>query len=386
MLELANTVSELKSTNSKKGIPASPPTDGSTEPTNTDISLHHSDSLQCGQTSSANHAPFEAGLSSPSLSDTSLRELLCSSTPIHDDRMGRGQFLSQSNPIDGHNHQINREQYDHLDKEIALVKVDTCLIKDSQNELHERVTKLEEFCVENSKFHAKNANRISRLERKSVKTEHVSTVPCHNRYAALTELCNDDDADHSNGEQERARTPPMEPTTERQKTRLTIVGSSMVRGLGQMVSSDDIDSCCFTNPGAKTDHIKGKIGQLTRPTDDVILLQIGSNNIPDDPVLTLIDKLDDVIDEVRQMRPLSQVIVAPIPLRIDSLSYLNNEIKRVNEFIRDKCSKDENLHFLYQGFTYNEYSRDGLHLNRNGKALYAQNVRRLVRQIISHNR
>ena len=210
-------------------------------------------------------------------------------------------------------------------------------------ELHERVTKLEEFCVDNSKFHAKNANRISRLERKSAKTKHVSTVPCHNRYAALMELCDDDDADHSNGEQERPRTPPVQPTTERQKTRLTIVGSSMVRGLGQMVSSDDIDSCCFTNPGANTDHTKGKIGQLTSPTDDVILLQIGSNNIPDDPVLTLLDKLDDVIDGVRQMRPLSQVVVAPIPLRIDSLSYLNNEIKRVNEFIRDKCSKDGNF-------------------------------------------
>ena len=117
LVTLANAVSELKSTNSKNSTPAY----GSTGPTNTDISLHHSDSLQCRQTSSANHAPFEAGLSSPSLNDTSLREMLCSSTPIHDDRMGQAQFLFQSNPIDGHNHQINREQYDHLDKEIALI-------------------------------------------------------------------------------------------------------------------------------------------------------------------------------------------------------------------------------------------------------------------------
>ena len=64
-----------------------------------------------------------------------------------------------------------------------------------------------------------------------------------------------------------------------------------------MASDTDIDACCYTNPGAKTDHIEGRIGQLTRPSDEVIVLQIGSNNMPDDTALTLIDKLDELIDD-----------------------------------------------------------------------------------------
>ena len=133
-------------------------------------------------------------------------------------------------------------------------------------------------------------------------------------------------------------------------------------------------------------NIEGRLGQLTRPSDEVIVLQIGSNNMPDDTALTLIDKLDELFDDVTHLRPLAQVIVAPIPLRIDSLSFLNKDIKNVNQFIKNKCSKDRRLHFLYQSFTYNEYCKDGLHLNLHGKALYAQNVKSMVRNIMCHTR
>ena len=61
-------------------------------------------------------------------------------------------------------------------------------------------------------------------------------------------------------------------------------------------------------------------------------------------------------------------------------------VKNVNQFIKNKCSKDRRLHFLYQSFTYNEYCKDGLHLNLHGKALYAQNVKSMVRNIMCHTR
>ena len=99
----------------------------------------------------------------------------------------------------------------------------------------------------------------------------------------------------------------------------------------------------------KTDHIVGLIGHLTCPSDEVIVLQIGSNDMPDDPALTIIDKFDELIDDVTDLRPLPQVIAAPIPLRIDSYSHLNKEIKSVNHFIKNKCNEVERLHFLYQG-------------------------------------
>ena len=158
----------------------------------------------------------------------------------------------------------------------------------------------------------------------------------------------------------------------------------MVRGLGHIMSDTDIDACCYTNPGAKTNHIVGRIEQLTRPSGEVIVLQIGSNNMPDDTALTFIDKLDELIDDVTSLRPLSQVIVASIPLRIDSYSHLNKVIRSVNQFIKNKCNKDERLHYLNQSFTYNEFSKGGLHLNIHGKARYAQNVKSMVRNIMCH--
>ena len=168
--------------------------------------------------------------------------------------------------------------------------------------MEKRVDKLEAFCIENSKFHAKNAKRITSVEKsqKASKARCTPAVPCKNKYAVLVDLPKDDAR-----MEDRPLTSSRKPRTSPQKTRVAIVGSSMVRGLGHMVSDTDIDACCYTNPAAKTDHMMGHIGQLTRPSDEVIVLQIGSNNMPDDPPLTLIDKLDELIDDVTNLWPLS---------------------------------------------------------------------------------
>ena len=55
-------------------------------------------------------------------------------------------------------------------------------------------------------------------------------------------------------------------------------------------------------PGSSaiTDKLKNKLGQITRPDDDVIIGQIGWNNIPEDSATPLIDKLDEFTDELRK--------------------------------------------------------------------------------------
>ena len=61
---------------------------------------------------------------------------------------------------------------------------------------------------------------------------------------------------------------------------------------------------CHSMPGpgssAITDKLKNKLGQITRPDDDVIIGQIGWNNIPEDSATPLIDKLDEFTDELRK--------------------------------------------------------------------------------------
>ena len=389
MLELSNIVSDIKS---KRTCDTHEICQDHDEPTSqgTNVSENSMQNLQCGQGKSTTYLPNDSSMVNESFMDISLTDMLRSSTPIDRDqacpttsRHKQDSGSTMLSKIDTITSNQIEELRTHVEEELALVAADKVKMRESHEKMKTRVNKLEAFCMENSKFHAKNAKRITRVEKSQMasNTRHTPDVSCQNKYAVLADIP-DEDA----GVEDKPPAPSRMPRTRRDKTRVAIVGSSMVRGLGHMVSDTDIDACCYTNPGAKTDHIEGRIGQLTRPSDEVVVLQIGSNNMPDDTALTLIDKLDELIDDVTHLRPLAQVIMAPIPLRIDSLSYLNKDIKNVNQFIKNKCSKDRRLHFLYQSFTYNEYCKDGLHLNLHGKALYAQNVKSMVRNIMCHTR
>ena len=92
------------------------------------------------------------------------------------------------------------------------------------------------------------------------------------------------------------------------------------------------DTCCYTNPSAKADHIECLIRQLTRASNEVTVLQIRSNNMLDGPALTLIDRFDGLLDDVTHLRPLAQVSVASLHLRINSLSYHDKDSKGTNQF------------------------------------------------------
>ena len=166
------------------------------------------------------------------------------------------------------------------------------------------------------------------------------------------------------------------------KTRVTIVGSSMVRGLGTMVNSDTISACCFTNPGCRTDDVKDRIHRMTRPNDEVIVLACGSNNVPGDDVSMLTAKVDELIEDTRRMRPFAQIIIPEIPRRNDSAE-LNRKIDTSNDTIERICANYNKVHFMRQSFRYSDYSMDKLHLNRSGKEIYAKNLRNKIAQIVS---
>ena len=337
-------------------------------------------------------------------SDVSLTDLLAYSTPSSD--APRSQSTTP-----GHNEthsELNAKTdmvtntcnvYNDIQSDVNKLKSAAEAFKKSHVSLQRRVKKVETKCKKISKQLVKllartdNAQSSHQRERTQSPGPHEAvTVPCHNRFAPLAATAAPQPAGTSttNPRPQHRRGKSSQPNQMRDsmpdRARVSIIGNSMVRGLGGMVTCKDIAACCFTNPGATTDYFIDKLGQMTRPDDDVIIVQVGSNNIPEDSAATLIDKLDELTDDLRKMRPLSHVIVAPIPLRIDNLSYANKDIKRVNEFIRLTCRLDNHLTYLHQGFTYDEYSSDGYHLNRRGKELYASNVKTAVRQIMITSR
>ena len=366
MLELSNIVSDLKS---KRTCDTHEICQDHDEPTSqgtnvSENSMSGNDiSLQCGQAKSTIHLPNDFSMVNESFMDISLTDMLRSSTPIDRDqaspttsrhKQDSGSIMLSKIDTITSNH--IEELRTHVEEELALVAADKVKMRESHEKMKTRVNKLEAFCMENSKFHAKNAKRITRVEKSQMtsKTSHTPAVSCHNKYAVLADIP-DEDA----GVEDKPPAPSRMPRTRRDKTRVAIVGSSMVRGLGHMVSNTDIDACCYTNPGAKTDHIEGRIGQLTRPSDEVIVLQIGSNNMPDDTALTLIDKLDELIDDVTLLRPLAQVIVAPIPLRVYSLSYLNKDIKTWTSLSRINAAKTDDYIFFTRASRTMSIARTG---------------------------
>ena len=71
---------------------------------------------------------------------------------------------------------------------------------------------------------------------------------------------------------------------------MSIVGCSLVRGLGKALNDDGCDVCCFTNPGGTIESTMPRIPDMTREDDDIIVLAVGSNDIPNDDVPTMIQK------------------------------------------------------------------------------------------------
>ena len=169
-----------------------------------------------------------------------------------------------------------------------------------------------------------NAKRISRVE-KSLKTsisKNIGSVSCQIDMLYLWMDIHDEDAGVE-------KEPPR---PRREKTRVAVVGSSMVRGLEHMMSDLNIWYLLLHEPQCQADHIECLIRQLTRASNEVTVLQIRSNNMLDGPALTLIDRFDGLLDDVTHLRPLAQVSVASLHLRINSLSYHDKDSKGTNQF------------------------------------------------------
>ena len=145
-------------------------------------------------------------------------------------------------------------------------------------------------------------------------TYEVPTVQCQNRFAVLSD---DDDGrpgvegatnDSSplskgtpvpaprpharprrrgSGSSQKSQPPQPMPRNiprgwqgQKRKTKVSIVGSSLVRGLGPLVNDEKTEACFYTNPGGSIEIIAPTLGDVTHADNDVIVIGAGSINIP----------------------------------------------------------------------------------------------------------
>ena len=229
----------------------------------------------------------------------------------------------------------------------------------------------------------------------------IVTVPCSNRFAVLQDHTPDDvDVVHYEGAQsgmssavptatQRRQSPEPLTDTRAKKTRgqrqwrvkISIVGSSLVRGLGHRVHDSDIDACCNTFPGGTIESIAPRLSKVTREDDDVILIAAGTNNIPRCDVPTIIGRAGEMIDYLHEMRPNARLIIPAIPIRYDDPDHrdiFGDKINKVNSFLEHKCEKNPNFHFLKHNFCFEDYKADGLHFRPIGVDKYASNIKAMI--------
>ena len=218
---------------------------------------------------------------------------------------------------------------------------------------------------------------------------HDATVPpvvTRNRYAALTSLDNSalpSEADTSRPppmahrrvvRQQRRRTDKSTP----QPVSVTIVGSSIVRGVAPLVHGQDLDASGFVFPGRTARQINAEIRNI--PTSDVTVLAAGTNNIETQTTEQCKEEIRQTIENVSRKRNNKTVIISKIPHRHDK-PVLNSKIDAVNAYIVREISQRRNWHILDHDLSKTDYKKDGLHFNEIGTAKYALEVRHLVRQI-----
>ena len=137
------------------------------------------------------------------------------------------------------------------------------------------------------------------------------TVPCSNRFAALADtvaevadaVLSQHSDQHDDAGSSLALVPARHtrPSADRQKrhkrrTKVSVVGSSLVRGFGNLLNDSETDVCCNTYPGGTIERIAPRLPTVTREDDEVIVLSAGSNNIPHYDVATIIRRAGEMVN------------------------------------------------------------------------------------------
>ena len=202
----------------------------------------------------------------------------------------------------------------------------------------------------------------------------VPSIHTSNLFAALASVAPHGQPPSSG--QAPPRTGVSEPS--QQPTSVTVVGSSIVRGVAPLVHSDSFNATGFVYPGQTARQINARIRGI--PSSDVTVLAAGTNNIEHQTIDQCKNEISQIIDNVARKRDKKVVIMGQIPKRLDK-PHLNSKIDSVNRHISDEISKRKRWYFMNIDLKTSDYKKDGLHLNEIGTAKYALEIRHMIRSL-----
>ena len=211
------------------------------------------------------------------------------------------------------------------------------------------------------------------------------TVPTANRF----ELLNNSGVEQQSRPRSQSHTPqkrsnPSSTVTSsagpsrHENITVTVIGSSIVRGVAPLVHGKGFDACGYVFPGCTAREINARIRHI--PTSDVTVLAAGTNNIETQTIAECSKEVQQTIDNVARKRHHKTVIMSQLPHRFDKPK-LNSKIDAVNSFIAYEVSKRPHWHLLKHNVSHDDLKPDGLHFNSRGIARYAHEIRHMIRTI-----
>ena len=160
---------------------------------------------------------------------------------------------------------------------------------------------------------------------------------------------------------------------------VTVMGSSMVRGVGQHLQDQAhfCDKICF--PGARIEDIAKKVEEIGDRPDSHMVFMVGTNNLVKDQQETMLEKYDKLIEKIKE-RKYRKVSLVGILERNDFWMHADRkefiDCKRIglNLDLAEMCVENGiefvDVEIEAQGML----DRKGLHLNERGQDFVAGKI------------
>ena len=146
-------------------------------------------------------------------------------------------------------------------------------------------------------------------------------IPTSNRYAARATV--EDEVPAPAAPSPKVRAKPQSHELPYGTVTVTVIGSSIVRGVAPLVHGRKFDAKGHVYPGQTASQINARIRHI--PSSDVTVLVAGTNNIEHHTLDQCKNELAKTIDNVARKREGNIVIMGKIPQRYDR-PHLNTKI------------------------------------------------------------
>ena len=151
---------------------------------------------------------------------------------------------------------------------------------------------------------------------------------------------------------------------------VTVIGTSLVRGVATELCKHNIDALAYTYPGAPIPRLVGRLRHIINQDNSNIVLQCGGNDLELASPAAVVREYDHLISEVRQLAPNAHIYISAIPPR-KGRAHILEDIAKVNTYLSNRGRRGDNVTCMHVCPTdLHNFCRDKVHFNDRGRKEY----------------